>query len=214
MTSQPCFVQPPRVASWLVSLFTPAGDAESILGDLLEEFSNYASRSGFAFARSWYWRQTVKTIAHVVSAAFRFAPWSTTAAVVGGYLLGAFFSGLPDKILSVVTDRYLSYWSIHFKAYMFWATHGMLVAHLIASLIVGCIVALASKQRELVVTMTLALLHCTLIGAAMIWVAAHQHLDIAWLLWSCADPFAIVVGGIIVRMRRSAAITSRSLSHG
>jgi hypothetical protein len=186
MTSRPYVVQPPRVAAWLVSLFTPAEDAESILGDLHEEFSDYASRSGIASARSWYWRQTVTTIAHLVGAAFRFARWSTTAAVVGGYLLGAFFSGLPDKILSVVTDRYLAYWSTHFKAYMFWATDGMLVAHLIASLVVGCIVALASKRRELVVTVALALVHCALIGAAVLWVAAHQRLDVGWMLWSCA----------------------------
>ena len=37
MTSHADFVQPPRIASWLVNLFTPAEEAESILGDLLED---------------------------------------------------------------------------------------------------------------------------------------------------------------------------------
>ncbi len=61
--SQASFVQPPRIAVWLVDLFTPDKQAESIPGDLLEEFSDLASKSGVAFARRWYWRHSVKTIA-------------------------------------------------------------------------------------------------------------------------------------------------------
>ena len=53
MTSEPNFVQPPRIAVWLVNLFTPAEEAESILGDLLEEYSHLESKSGVTFARSW-----------------------------------------------------------------------------------------------------------------------------------------------------------------
>jgi hypothetical protein len=52
MTSQADFLQPPRIAVWLVNLFTPAEQAESIPGDLLEEYSRLASKSGVAFARS------------------------------------------------------------------------------------------------------------------------------------------------------------------
>jgi hypothetical protein len=51
MTSQPHFVQPPRIAVWLISLFALAAEAESILGDLLEEFSVLASKSGMPSAR-------------------------------------------------------------------------------------------------------------------------------------------------------------------
>ena len=65
MTSKADFVQPPRIAVWLVNLFTPAKETESIPGDLLEEFSQLASKSGVTVARSWYWRQTAKTIAHL-----------------------------------------------------------------------------------------------------------------------------------------------------
>jgi hypothetical protein len=35
------------------------------LGDLLEEYSYLAPKSGVTFARRWYRRQTVKTIAHL-----------------------------------------------------------------------------------------------------------------------------------------------------
>jgi hypothetical protein len=41
---------------------------------MLEEFTALASTSGFAAARHWYWRQSVKTIAHLVGSEFRVAP--------------------------------------------------------------------------------------------------------------------------------------------
>jgi len=42
------FVQPPRIAAWSVDLFIPNQQAESIPGELLEEFSDLASKSGLA----------------------------------------------------------------------------------------------------------------------------------------------------------------------
>ena len=52
MTSQPDLQppQPPRIAVWLLTLFTPAEVEESIMGDLLEEFSGLAIESGRASA--------------------------------------------------------------------------------------------------------------------------------------------------------------------
>jgi len=206
MTSQAYFVQPPCIAAWLVNLFTPAEEGESILGDLLEEFSHLASKSGVAVARSWYWRQTVKTIAHLFGTGFRVAPWSTTAAVAGGFLLLRFVSGLPEQAIFAILHRYRVF-DHHFNAYVFFATDGIATGHVIASMFVGCMVALAAKGREMVATMTLSLVLCALIGAAFLWVATHRPMDVAWMLWSCADPFAIAVGGALVRMRRSAAAT-------
>jgi hypothetical protein len=207
MTSAEDFVQPPRVATWLVNLFT-SSEEESISGDLQEEFSQLEKKSGLAFARRWYWRQTLKTIAHLFGSAFRAAPWSTTAIVVGGFLLLQFASRLPDKVLSVVTDRYLAYWSNHFSAYMFWATDGMLIAHLIVSMFVGCIVAFAAKGREMVATITLDLVLSAMMGVAYFgWVAEHWpiHMALLWMLFQCSGPFAIVLGGAIVRTRRATA---------
>jgi hypothetical protein len=209
MTSQADFVQPPRIATWLVNLFAPAEEGESILGDLLEEFSHLASKSGGAVARSWYWRQTVKTIAHLVGSGLRGAPWSTTAAVVGGFLLLRFVSGLPEQAIFAVLHRYRVF-DHHFNAYVFFATDGIAIGHVIASLFVGCMVALAAKGREMVATMALSLVLFALIGAALVWVATHRPMDVAWMLWSCADPFAIVVGGTIVRTSRSGATTLAS----
>ena len=204
MTSAADFVQPPRLASWLLNLFTATDGEESILGDLLEEFSLLVSKSGVAFARRWYRRQAAKTIVHLFGTAFRVAPWSTTAAVLGGLLLYRFASGLPDKLLSAVTDKYLFYWSAHFQAYL-WVLKGMLPAYLILRMFVGCMVALVAKGREMVATMTLALVPFALIAAASVWVATHGVMGVAGMLWSYADPCAVVLGGAIVRMLRSAA---------
>jgi hypothetical protein len=210
MTSQAFFLQPPPIAVWLLNQFTSVEETESILGDLLEEFSHLASKSGVAVARSWYWRQTVKTIVHLAGTGFRVAPWSTTAAILGGWLLLRVVSGLPDLVLSAMTDRYLAYWSTHFKMYMFWASDGMLMGHLIGSMVVGGMVALAAKGREMVATTTLGLIQGAMIGASLLWVAGHGPMDTGWMLWSCAGPFAIVVGGAVVRRLRSAAATPHS----
>jgi hypothetical protein len=212
MMSRASSMQPPRIAVWLVGLFTPDREAESIPGDLLEEFSNLASNSGGPYARRWYWRQTVQTIAHLFGTGFRVAPWSTSAAVAGGYLLG-FVHRLPDKVLSAVTDRYLDYWSHHFKAYMFWASDGMWVAHLILSVFVGCMVALGAKGREMVATMTLAMVLYTMVGVGYFASAAkHWPMDLtlSWLLFQCSGPSALIVGAVIVRTSRSAARTRPS----
>jgi hypothetical protein len=199
-------VHPPRVASWLLTLFVPAELAESIQGDLLEESSALASQSGLAVARSWYWRQTLRTIAHFSSAAIR--AWSTLVVVLGGFLLLRFVSGLSEKFLALVTDKYLAYWSAHLHAYV-WLLRGIPVAHVIGSLLVGCMVALAAKGREVVATIALALIPCVMIAFSLLWLARLWPFDetIVWLLWQYADPFAIVAGGVLVRKFRSALRT-------
>ncbi|HLW84282.1 MAG TPA: hypothetical protein VKR60_03645 [Candidatus Sulfotelmatobacter sp.] len=209
MTAQANYAQPPRAAIWLVNQFASGEAAESILGDLLEEFFHLTSKSGAAFAGRWFWRQSLKTVAQLAVAGFRAAPWSTAAAVAGGFLLDRFLHSMPDKALSAVTDRYLLFWSSHFQAYL-WLLNGMVFLHLASSLLIGCMVALTAKGRELIATLTLVLVFCAMMSAAFFWIAMHRPVDIPWMLWSCADPFAIVAGGAIVRTRRSAATSLTS----
>ena len=202
MTSHTDIVRPPRLATWLVNLFTRP-EEESIVGDLFEEFSQIASKSEFAMARRWYWRQSVKTIAYLFGTGLRVAPWSTAAAIVGGFFLSGLVNGLPDKVLSAVTNRYLAFWSSHFQAYM-WVLKGMLIEHFILSMFVGCIVALAAKGREMVATITLSFVFFGLAGPAYFaLVAEHWPMDdaLSWMLFQCAGPFGIIIGGVIVRMR-------------
>lgn len=209
MTSQADFFQPPRIAHWLLSLFATGVEAESLLGDMLEEFSLLAPKSGVAFARSWYWRQTRKTIAHLVGNAFRVAPW-LAASVAAGLVLNRLVSGLPERAIFAVLHRYQVY-NHHFSAYVFFATDGIAIGHVIASMFVGCVVAIAAKGREMVATMMLGLVLSAMTGAAaLVWVSTGQAFILWMLPWYFADWFAIVIGGLIVRTRRSTATTLAS----
>jgi hypothetical protein len=198
--------QPPRLAVWAVNLFAPADQAESILGDLHEEFLQVGSKSGVDVARSWYWRQSLRTIAQLAGAGFRGAPWSTAAAVVAGFLLLRFVHGMTDKLLTVVTDKYLMYWSNHFQAYL-WVLKGLPLEYLLGSLFTGCVVGLAAKGREMVATITLALILCAMIAAGVVWLVAHTgDASFLWNLpWFFTDPATIVMGGVITRKLRSNA---------
>ena len=156
MSPTPC-VRPPRLAVWLVDLFTPD---ESIAGDLLEEFSQIATESGAASARTWYWRQSVKTIAHLMGTGFRVAPLRIAGTVLVGFLLQRFGNRWPEQAIMAVLDFRRHHvtpyytWS-QVQNYLFWLGNGILIGHLLLSLFVGCIVAAAAKGREMIATMTL-----------------------------------------------------------
>jgi hypothetical protein len=231
MTSQPGRARPPRLAVWLLTRFAPAQHAESILGDLHEEFSPLAAESGPALARSWYWRQTLKTIAHLVRAGFRAAPWSTAAAVAAGALLIRFGLMAYGQAMDAVLDRYRVYEylsdlgrrqpSLNLAAvYLFWITRGMLLGRVVVEALAGGIVAAASKGREMTVALALALLLGALSIAGCLLMAAttaDYRFLFWWAMWTLpaifADSVAIVVGAAIVqtlRARRSAATTRPS----
>jgi hypothetical protein len=216
MSSQAGFVQPPPIAAWLITLFTlTAEEAETILGDLHEEFSHLASKSGIAFARRWYWRQTVKTIAYLVGAAFRGAPWSTAAAIVGGFWLIGFATRSSLHAMQTVLDAHRLY-ELHPDAYLFWLKFPLQIGRVLLCAAVGAFVALAAKRREMTATMVLALVQialffvgtCALIATGRDWF--HWFLDM--LPWNCLSSIATVVGGAIVRTRRSAATTRPSVT--
>jgi hypothetical protein len=204
MTSQADFTHPPRIATSLIKLFVSA-EEESILGDLLEEYSDLALKSGVPVARRWYWRQVLKTTAHLAGNGFRRAPWSTAAIAVGGVLLLRFVSVLPERAIFAVLEKY-QVAEHHFDAYVFFATDGIAIGNVVAALFVGCIVGLAAKGREMVIAMALGLILCLMtIAASLVWVGSGQASIMCMLPWYFADCFAIVIGGAIVRRCRLAA---------
>ncbi len=208
MTTKAHSIQPPRIATWLVTLFTT--DDESIVGDLYEEFGQAGSRWGIAVARKWYWRQSLRTVAELGVGGLRGAPWSTTGTVGGGFLLLRFAHWLPGKLLTVLTDRYLMYWSNHFHAYL-WLLNALIPAFLLTSLFTGCVVALVAKKREMTVTMALGFVLCMLILFGYV-SALAQTGDFNYL-WNMprafSDPIAIVMGGMVVRQFRLRATAVR-----
>ncbi len=215
MSSQRDFGGPSRMAVWLLSLLAPVGEAESIVGDLLEEFSQLALRSGVPFARRWYWRQTVKTIPSLLVAGLRSAPWTIGAVVIGGFLLRWFISWWSNpainRTIEAVLERYQVYeYDPH--VYIFWLTHTMLFERFIVNALTGIAVAVAVKEREMTATVMLALLGDALaVQATWMTVARTGDQGVLWTLpWSFAFSAAIVIGGAIVRMRRLRTATRPS----
>jgi len=203
------FVRPPRIATWLVALFASA-EKESLEGDLFEEFSDLASRSGAAVARRWYWRQALQSIVHLSIAAFRATPYSTTAVVIAGLLLGRALFPLTEKGIFAVLERYRVF-DTHFDAYVFFATDGLAAAHVVTSMIVGCCVAFTAKRREMMATITLVLLLFGMTCAALLVWVAKGNAFMLWsmLPWNFLDWFAMLVGAAIIQNKRTA---SRKLS--
>ncbi len=201
MTSQSQWIQPPRFAVWLLTLFALDDKAESILGDLLEEFTLLASKSGVPFARRWYWRQTLKTILQLALLGFRTAPWLTAAAVVGGFFLRGVVGRLVEPAIFAVIEKY-QIPEHHFSAYVFLATTGIDIGYLITFLFVGFIVAFVAKGREMMATTTLGLIFGAMIVVALPERVMHLGYGIALSIWNFSDSLAIVIAGAIVRTHR------------
>jgi len=213
MTSQPQIVPPPRIAVRLVNLFSSDEEAESIEGDLLEEYTHIASKWGTPFARRWYWRQTAKTIVHLAGIAYRTAPWSTTAAIAGGFLLRRLAARFVEPAIFAVIDRYQIF-EHHFSTYRFLASTGIDIGHILVFLFVGCVVALGAKGREMVATMMLGLIFGAMaVTAVLVMVSRSGDDAFVWrLTWYFADSFALVLGGAIVRTHRSAATAKPAIA--
>lgn len=200
MTSQSHAVEPPAIAVWLISLFALGDKAESIMGDLLEEFSLLASKSGVSTARNWYWRQTINTVPRLAGFAFRTAPWMMVISVVGGLLLRFLFGRLVGYMTFPVVHRYGVFFEHHHSTvYLFFN-----IEHLFTFLLIGLIVALVAREREMVTTATVALIFAASVVVGSTYGAIRYGTDpIFWRL-TCylVDLFVIVAVGAIVRTRR------------
>ena len=215
MMSQSSSRQPPRVAVWLVDLFTSTKQQEAVLGDLLEEFSDLASNSGAASARRWYWRQSAKTIAHLIYAEFDSAPWWIAAVVLGGFLWLRFEYMVPERAIVALLDLHENHvipyrTQSQMDAFMFWFNASILAGRLGLSLSIGCVVGVAARGKEMLATMTMALI-LTALTMQILWLfAARQSFpvslagEIVFLISTLATPLMFVLGGVIVRKTRSA----------
>jgi hypothetical protein len=204
MTSPSFSLQPPRLAVWLVNLFTLPDTAEAIMGDLLEEFSQIAHQAGVVSARRWYWRQSLKTIVHLICTAYRAAPWWTCAGVAGGMLARRLLWRLVEPTIFAFLVRY-QIPEYHFNVYVFFATTGMDIGYLLVFFLEGCIAAIVAREREMAAATTLSLIFAAMCAVAVVSWVVKGHYRALWMLtWNFADLFAILVGGAIVRTHRSA----------
>jgi hypothetical protein len=129
---------PPRVATWLLERFVEGPRRESLVGDLLEQYSQGRSTA-------WYWRQVLTAI--VASAARDISAHKRLAvrAVAIGWLAYALLS-LPVHWLAVITSQRIQDWIVTSGHYSFWPVFltGPLTATLfacIAGAAIGWIVA-------------------------------------------------------------------------
>ncbi len=209
MTHPDDFGQPPRIAAWLVNLFASNDDAGSILGDLQEEFHEHLSKSGMRVARGWYWRQCAKTIPCLVGAGFRATPWLVAAAIAGGWLLTRLIGPLPGEVTAATLHKYRVY-EHHVDAYMFWITHGMLFGRVIMAALIGGIIAMVVKGREMTATTAFALFQVALgVPTALVNAVTTGDPGFLWTIpWMLAFSTAAIFGGAVVRTRRQSAPTA------
>jgi hypothetical protein len=204
MLSQPS-LQPPRLASWLVDLFTPYDQVETIPGDIYEEFVSLASERGLSFARHWYWHQSLKTIAHLTLAAFRTSVWNVAGAVVAGILLMRFALNLSGQIQFTL---------LHVSAYYFDPVGVGIVVEVLLGLLIGLIVAALAKDNELVAALTLSLCLVILTGILLRqarFVSPYAHPErLPMLLFMFDDPMTFVLGAVIIRDIRLARLRKRA----
>ena len=201
MTSRPNLNSPPRSAEWLVSLF--ANTEDEILGDLSEEFSLLASQSGNAFARKWYWRQTLKSLPHLVFSVFHESPWLTTVAVAAGFLLRRLVARLPEFATFALVDKFHIF-EHHFSVYKFLASTAIDIEHALTFLLVGCVVGLLAKKREMAAAIALAMIFgaMAVLGSVSYVIRGGDYTSLWRLSWYFTDALAVVVGGVIVRTAR------------
>lgn len=212
--SQAHFARPPRVIPWFVDLFISNAQAEAIRGELVEKFSDLASKSGVACAHRWYWKQSAKTIMGFIGTGVREAPWLMASTVLGGFLLLEFStSNLQRAVVAVillrshhVTPYYASSGAV---AHLSGLYNGVLIGRLLVALIVGCMVGVAAKGKEMAGTMVLGFVSFVM-AATLFWisVAMHNGVDPALFPTIMVNEFSgscmIVIGGVIVREIRSA----------
>lgn len=206
--------QPPSIAAWLVELFASADHAENLLGDLTEEFSDIALKLGVASARRWYWRQSMKTIAHLSGAAFRTERWSLVGVVTLGFLLHWLFVALPAQVIVAILHAQRPYSNLHYDLYVWLVTWGIPIERIVEMTLVGCFVAMVAKGREIIATIALIAILAGILGLNLF---VHNRdlpppMRIPWtrLLGNFPNWLATLLGGILTRTIRS--VLPRQLS--
>ena len=195
---------PPAVASWLVELFASDGQAESLAGDLCEEFLVREPEFGIASARRWYWRQSVRTAADLLLAGLRDSPGLIGFSLLTGCLLLPFGIALPERIIAAV---------IHYRehgvigAWMrwdhFWFQTGSIGGRLAVALLAGAMAAKLSKGRAMLGGITPAMAWTFFMAVARLsWIVRFWPESLSlWVISFLPVTVAVAAGAAIVRAR-------------
>jgi hypothetical protein len=197
---------PPRLALWLINLFSPD---EVVPGDLLEEYATVVSNRGTTVARRWFWQQTGRSIVHLAWSQFCLAPWSTGLILVTAYAALWYTPGVSVSLAGALLARYPVYEYI--SAPVFWWIYEFLLGTIIAPVVISSAAARLAARREMLVTLVLAFTVLVVSGCFWAW-----HVWLAWPYFLYAPqkvlraafsltalPMAVLVGGVIQRRNRS-----------
>src|SRR5262249_39730021 len=149
--------------------------------------------------------QTRRSIAHLFASAFRVNPWLIGGSVLTGLLLYRYVWLLPQRAILAAVHQY-QFFERHFNLYVFLITDGIAIGHILSSLLIGLVIALLARGREMATTTSLAIVLCAMTLAGIIGTLSTGHTFIfSSLPWSAGDWLALVLRGVVVRMHRSAA---------
>jgi hypothetical protein len=203
MTFLPNLNPAPRGAAGLIRLFAHAEETDLILGDLAEEFSRLALQAGGAVARRWYWRQTLKSLPHLILSAFRAAPFSTSLAVIAGFFLRRLLARLPEFATFALVERFGIY-EHHFRLYRFLSSTALDIEHVFTFLLVGGVVGLLARRREMAPAIVLAMIFgaMAVVGSVFGAIRSDDSAYLWRLSWYFTDSLAIILGAFAVKTLR------------
>ncbi len=98
------------------------------------------------------------------------------------------------------------------REYLFFASTGIDIAHLLSFLLIGFVVAFVARRNEMMASIALALIYAAMAIFGSVYVAVKTaDGSLLWRLnWYFADSFAIVIAGTIVRTHRLRATSRRT----
>jgi hypothetical protein len=202
--------EPPRLTSWLLELFVPADQSDSIPGDLLEEFTARAAVAGRG-ARWWYRKQVVRTVGHLLSLEFRRSIWATLGAVLAGLVMQHYSGRLVSFGAVALLEHYPVYHYVGPRA--FWCVYIAGIDCVVFPLVIGWTSAAISKGREMAVAVLLGALR----GMALVswlyfvvWLRPKQAAPLLrdpfslarWFVLLLLPPLCLFLGAVVCRARR------------
>jgi len=130
----------------------------------------------------------------------------TATKVVGGFLLRKLVGPLVGSTTFAILERYQIFFEHHFSAYLFFASTGLDIEHLITFLLIGFVVAFAAKEKEMAATTMLVLIFgaMAVVGSTYAAIRTGDAAFLWRLTWYFADSLVIVAAGAIVRTHRLA----------
>jgi hypothetical protein len=189
----PSSFQPPGIAIWLIDLLIPEEQKESVKGDLLEEFSDLATKCGESSARSWYWRHSTNTIARLM---FR-TPWVVATAIFGAFF--AIIQVVGFFVVPRLTRLYVAPYVPPTKLATYFVVSSC--TGTLASLVASVIVAMLARGKEAIATLLFGLTFLLVMGATG--VIFHRHeLLLTHPTFLIVNSVLISVVGVFVRKKR------------